>query len=123
MEPDDQGQAAPVESWPIPDMTALGRAIAAGLLDDDMWVVIEAVNRRMAAIDQQRRQNALTTFALHDPVRFADNAKPQYLRGATGEIHEFYEDKIVVCLDRPLGKFKSGHVRCPPEVLERIEGT
>jgi hypothetical protein len=121
MEPDEQRYDAP--RWPIPDATALGRAIGAGLLDNDMWVVIEAVNRRMAVVDEQRTQRALAAFALHDRVRFADNAKPQYLRGATGEIHEFYEDKIVVCLDRPLGKFKSGHVRCPPEVLEHIEGT
>ena len=121
MEIGNEGQAAPC--WPIPDTLALGRAIAAGLLDDDIWVVIEAVNRRMAVVDEQRRRNALANFSLHDRVRFADNAKPQYLRGATGEIHEFYEDKIVVCLDQPLGKFKSGHVRSPPEVLERIEGT
>lgn len=123
MEPGDQDQVTPVESWPIPDVFALGRAIAAGLLDDDMWVVIEAVNRRMAVLDEQRKQSALDAFALHDRVRFADNAKPQYLRGATGEIHQFYESKIVVCLDRPLGKFKSGHVRCPPETLERIAET
>ncbi|MGH8989478.1 MAG: hypothetical protein ACRDXC_12940 [Acidimicrobiales bacterium] len=111
------------ESWPTPDIFVLGRAIGAGLLDDDMWVVIEAVNRRMGVIDELRKQSALAAFALHDRVRFADNTKPQYLRGATDEIHEFYEDKIVVCLDRPLGGFKSGHVRCPPQVLERIEGT
>jgi hypothetical protein len=109
--------------WPIPDVKTLGRAIGAGLLDDDMWVVIEAVSHRMAAIDRQRRRDALAHFALHDRVRFTHNAKPQYLRGATGKIHEFYEDKVVVCLDRPLGRFKSGHVRCPPEVLDRIEGT
>lgn len=123
MEPDDQHQVAPAQSWPISDVFALGRAIAAGLLDNDMTVIIDAVNRRTAVLDQQQRQAALAAFALHDRVRFADNAKPQYLRGATGEIHEFYENKIVVCLDRPLGKFKSGHLRCPPEVLERIEGT
>lgn len=121
MDPVDYPHVAP--RWPTPDMTALDRAIQAGLLDDDMSAVIEAVNRRMAAIDQQRRQNALATFALHDRIRFAGNANPQYLRGATGEIHELYEGKTVVCLDRPLGRFKSGHIRCPPEVLERIEGT
>jgi hypothetical protein len=119
MDPAEQHSVA--SGWPITDVQALGRAIGAGLLDDDMWVVIEAVNHRMAVIDQQRRRQALASFALHDRVRFADNAKPQYLRGETGEIHEFYEDKIVVCLDRPTGRFKSGHVRCPPEVLDRIE--
>ncbi|MGC8463180.1 MAG: hypothetical protein ACP5P9_05875 [Acidimicrobiales bacterium] len=86
-------------------------------------MVIEAINRHMAVIGNQRKQRVLASFALHDRVRFADNAKPQYLRGATGEIHEFCEDKIVVCPGRPLGKFTSGYVRCPPEVLERIEGT
>lgn len=123
MEPADDLHVALEPGWPIPNVLALSRAIGAGLLDDGLWVVIEAVNLRTAAVAEQRWQTALARFSLHDRVRFADNAKLQYLRGTTGEIHEFYEDKIVVCLDTPLGKFKSGHVRCPPEVLDRIEGT
>lgn len=121
MDPADQRPLA--SPWPIANLGALRRAIAAGLLDDDMAVVIDAVNRRIATVADERRRAALATFALNDRVRFASNAKPQYLQGATGAIHELYDDKIVVCLDRPLGKFKSGHVRCPPEVLERVERT
>ncbi|MGH9083070.1 MAG: hypothetical protein ACRDWN_06975, partial [Acidimicrobiales bacterium] len=56
----------------------------------------------------------LARLSVGDRVRFADTAKPQYLRGATGEIHEFYEDLVVVCLDTHVGKFRSGHVRTSP---------
>lgn len=71
-------------------------------------------------IARERRDAALAGLAVGDRVRFANTAKPQYLRGSTGEIHEFYEDLVIVCLDVPVGKFKSGHVRASPELLERL---
>ena len=95
----------------------------AGQLDDAIDVIIDSVNQRTRTIDRERKETARARLALHDRVRFANTAKPQYLRGATGEIHEFYEDLVVVCLDTPVGRFTSGHVRCPPELLELVERT
>jgi len=92
-------------------------------LDHGLPQLIDAINARMAALAQLRTDEALARLALKDRVRFANTAKPQYLRGATGEIDEFYGDAVVVCLDTPVGRFASGHVRCSPELLERIEGT
>jgi hypothetical protein len=27
----------------------------------------------------------------------------------------------VVCLNTPIGRFKNGHINCPPGILKRIE--
>jgi len=70
----------------------------AGHLDDALDVVIGAVNLRTHVVARHRKDAALARLSLGDRVRFADTAKPQYLRGAIGEIHEFYEDLVVVSL-------------------------
>jgi hypothetical protein len=116
-------KTTPPSCWPIRDADALASAIVAGHLDDALDAVIDAVNLRTHAIARHRRDAALARLAVGDRVRFTNTAKPQYLRGSTGEIHEFYEDLVVVCLDVPVGKFKSGHVRASPELLERLMET
>jgi hypothetical protein len=55
---------------------------------------------------------------LNDRVRVGDNAKPQYIRGETGTVHELNDDYVVVLLDRAVGKFTSRHLRCAPEMVE-----
>lgn len=106
--------------WPIAGPEALAAALVAGQLDDALGLVIDAVNLRTRAIARERKEAALDRLVLHGRVRIADTARPQYLRGATGEIHELEEDLVVVCLDAPVGKFRSGHVRTSPELLEPI---
>ena len=107
--------------WPIRDPDALAGAVVAGQLDDALGALIDAINLRTHAIARHRRDTALARLAVGARVRFANTAKPQYLRGVTGEIHELYEDLVVVCLDEPLGKFRSGHVRASPELLEGLD--
>lgn len=87
--------------WPIGDADALASAIIAGHLDASL----DAVNHRTHAIPQHRREAALARLAVGDPVRFVNTAKPQYLRGLAGEIHDLYGDLVV-----SVGKFKFGHV-------------
>jgi len=43
-------------------------------------------------------------------------AKPQYIRGETGTVHELNDDYVVVLLDRVVGKFTSRHLRRAPEI-------
>jgi hypothetical protein len=50
-------------------------------------------------------------------VAIGAEAQPKYLRGMTGKVHEIDGEVVVVCLGAPVGKFKSGHVRCPAELL------
>ena len=109
--------------WPLRDLSDLLSALRRGQLDDDMREIIDNINVRTAAIGRERTQSAMAKLALHARVRFDDRVKPQYLRGLTGEIHELSDDRVLVCLDTPTGRFTDGHVRCPPEMLEPIAGT
>lgn len=54
-------------------------------------------------------------------VRLNGTVSPRYLQGQRGEVHEIDGNHVVVCLDAPLGRFTSGHVRCSPLSLERID--
>ena len=111
--------------WPLRDATALLDALAAGRLDAELTAVIDAINGRTSAIARSRTQAALARLNLNDRVRIADKAKPQYIRGETGTVHELNDDYVVVLLDRVVvlldgvvGKFKSRHLRCAPEMVE-----
>ena len=104
--------------WPLRDATALLDALAAGRLDAELTAVIDAINGRTSAIARSRTQAALARLNLNDRVRIADQAKPQYIRGETGTVHELNDDYVVVLLDRVVGKFKSRHLRCAPEMVE-----
>jgi hypothetical protein len=60
---------------------------------------------------------ALQNITVGTRVAIGSEAQPKYLRGMTGEVHEIDGNTVVVCLGAPVGKFKSGHVRCPAELL------
>ncbi|MFN2503665.1 MAG: hypothetical protein ABR540_05430 [Acidimicrobiales bacterium] len=53
-------------------------------------------------------------------MRLNHTLSPRYLHGCCGEVHDIDGDHVVVCLDVPVGRFSSGHVRCYPLALERI---
>jgi hypothetical protein len=38
-------------------------------------------------------------------------------------VHELNDDYVVVLLDRVVGKFKSRHLRCAPEMVEPVQDT
>ena len=109
--------------WPLRDLSDLLSAFRRGQLDVDMREIIDNINMRTETIARERTQSAMARLALHARVRFADRVTPQYLRAMTGEIHEISDDKVLVCLDTPVGRFTDGHVRCSPEMLEPIKGT
>lgn len=96
-----------------------GRA-RSGELDDELPGLIEAITERMRVIEERRTAEVLATLAIGERVRLTDQVKPRYLAGATGEVHMIEADHVVVCLDTPVGRFKSGHIDCPPGILERI---
>ena len=94
--------------------------ITTGDLDADLDELIAAINDRVRALDTLRTTRARQRLHQGDRVRLTDNVKPRYLIGRTGEIHEINDDYIVVCLDHPVGRFTSGHIRCAPTSLEPL---
>ncbi len=114
---------------PLPRSSAIstpGRLVASpsvaeqvrqGLLDDLLPELIDAINARTAELARLRTERALERLSVGSRVVISGEAKPQYLRGQSGEVHEIDGDVVVVCLDTPVGRFTSGHVRCPPGLL------
>jgi hypothetical protein len=94
--------------------------IAAGKLDPHLVEISEAVRARHQLIQTISSQKALAMLSLGDRVRINHHANPRYLRGIHGVIVELDQHAAVVCVHRRIGRFKSGEIRCPPLVLDRL---
>lgn len=103
------------QNWDRPGTIA--SAIEAGALDDDLRPIAAAIEARWAELARLRVGRALQNITVGTRVAIGSEAQPKYLRGMTGEVHEIDGNTVVVCLGAPVGKFKSGHVRCPAELL------
>jgi len=58
--------------------------------------------------------DALAELVVGDCVRINQYARPRYLRGLRATIIELTSVTATVSLDRPIGRFTIGRLRCPP---------
>ena len=65
-------------------------------------------------------QKALALLVVGDRVRINHHASPRYLHGIHGVVTELDGHTAVVSVHRPVGRFTSGEIRCPPLVLDRL---
>lgn len=94
--------------------------IAAGELDAHLVAIAEAVRARHDLLHTVSSQKALAMLNVGDRVRINRQATPRYLHGVHGVVVEIDGHTAVVCVHRPIGRFKSGEIRCPPLVLDRL---
>jgi len=94
--------------------------IAAGELDPHLVAIAEAVHARHELLHTVNSQKALAMLCVGDRVRINHHASPQYLHGVHGIVTELDSHTALVCVHRPIGRFKSGEIRCPPLVLDRL---
>ncbi len=92
--------------------------IGSGLLDAELPVLMDAIDTRLQTVADLRSRQVLAQLSVGTRVRLNQLVSPRYLHGRRGEVHDIDGDHIVVCLDEPVGRFSSGHVRCPPLALE-----
>ncbi|MEW6476974.1 MAG: hypothetical protein AB1679_32355 [Actinomycetota bacterium] len=92
-----------------------------GHLDTELPALIDAINERVRILDELQTHRSLAQLSVGTRVRLNDAVSPRYLQGQCGEVHDINDDHVVVCLDTPVGRFTSGHIRCSPRVLERID--
>jgi hypothetical protein len=104
---------------PEPERLLLDQ-IAAGELDAHLVAIAEAVRARHELLQTISSQKMLATLNVGDRVRINRHASPQYLHGIHGTVVELDRHAAVVCVHRPIGRFKSGEIRCPPLVLDRL---
>jgi hypothetical protein len=94
--------------------------IAAGALDPHLVAIAQAVRARHELLQTVSSAKALEMLNLGDRVRINHHASPRYLHGVHGVVVELDHHTAVVCVHRPIGRFKSGEIRCPPLTLDRL---
>jgi hypothetical protein len=94
--------------------------IAAGQLDGHLTAIAEAIHARHELLQTINSHKALAMLTAGDRVRINHHATPRYLHGVHGVITELDGHTAVVCVHRPIGRFNSGEIRCPPLVLDRL---
>jgi hypothetical protein len=104
-----------------PDLVqAVVEAIARGELDDELGVLGAVINERVRLLATARSMQTLASLRVGDRVRINHSAKPNYLHGQPGTVTGWAGQNVIVQLDRPVGRFTSGELRCPPLVLEPL---
>jgi hypothetical protein len=94
--------------------------IAAGELDPHLTAIAEAIRARYELLQTIGSAKALAMLNIGDRVRVNHHASPRYLHGIHGTVVELDEHNATVCVHRPIGRFKSGEIRCSPLVLDRL---
>ena len=107
------------QATPAPERSLLV-AIADGRLDDHLTAIAEAVHARQHLLHTVRSANALAMLCPGDRVRITEAVSPRYLAGMQGTVMEVDDHAATIRLPRPVGRFHSGQVRCPPLALEKL---
>ena len=95
--------------------------IAAGELDPHLTQVAEAIRARFDLLQTVNSAKALAQLTIGDRVRINHHATPRYLHGIHGTIVHLDDQTATVCVHQAIGRFKSGEIRCPPLVLDRLQ--
>ncbi len=98
-------------------------AIAAGELDGHLTAIADAVHARQHLIRTVRSATALAELCIGDIVRFNHSVSPQYLRGAYATVVAIDDRMAIVELQRPIGRFGGGQIRCAALALDRVPRT
>jgi hypothetical protein len=94
--------------------------IAAGALDPHLVAIGDAVRARYELLHTITSHKALAMLNVGDTVQINQHARPRYLHGIHGVVVELDQHTAVVRVHRPIGRFKSGEIRCPPLALDRL---
>lgn len=95
--------------------------IASGELDPHLTAIAEAIRARYELLRTVGSQKALAQLGVGDRVRINHHASPRYLHGIHGTVIHLDDHSATVCVHRPVGRFNSGEIRCPPLVLDRLD--
>jgi hypothetical protein len=104
---------------PAPERLLLDQ-IAAGALDPHLVAIVDAARARYELLQTIDSHKALAMLNIGDRVQINHHASPRYLHGIHGVVVELDQHAALVRVHRPIGRFKSGEIRCPPLALDRL---
>ncbi len=94
--------------------------VTAGELDTDLLLLYNTIGDRLNAIAAARLANAMARLSLGDRVRIGHDVRPAYVHGLPATVIKRGADTITIQLDRPIGKFVDGCIRCSPLAVEKL---
>ena len=101
---------------------ALVTRIRGGDLEGELAELIVAINQRARALSDLQVRQSLARLSVGARVRLTATVSPRTSRASAVRCTRS-GDQLVVCLDAPVGRFTSGHIRCSPVNLDLIDGT
>jgi hypothetical protein len=102
---------------------SLLEAIASGELDLHLQALGQAISARLNLLHTIDSIDALAQLVVGDQVRINHHARPRYLEGHQGAVVALDSETATIRLQRPVGRFTSGQIRCPPLALDRVAST
>jgi hypothetical protein len=94
--------------------------VTAGELDSELHLLYNTIGDRIEAIEAARLANALARLGIGDRVRIGHDVRPGYLHGLPATVIRRGTETITIQLDRPVGKYTDGCIRCSPLAVEKI---
>jgi hypothetical protein len=110
----------PFERSSVSPERSLLESIASGELDLHLPAIARAIDARLYLLHTMDSLDALAELVAGDHVRINHHARPRYLQGLHATVVDVDAQTATVTLQRPIGRFTSGTVRCPPLVLDRV---
>ena len=110
----------PFERAPVPSERLLLESIASGELDVHLSAIVRAIDARLHLLHTMESIDALAELVVGDHVRINHHARPRYLQGLRATVIDVDAQAATISLERPIGRFTSGTIRCPPLVLDRL---
>ncbi len=95
--------------------------VTAGELDSELHLLYNTIGDRIEAIEAARLANALARLSIGDRVRIGHDVRPDYLHGLPATVIRRGTETITIQLDRPVGKYVDGCIRCSPLAVEKID--
>jgi len=96
------------------------QSIASGELDVHLAAIARAIDARRHLLHTMDSIDALAQLVVGDRVRINQHARPRYLQGLHATIIGVDAVTATVSLERPIGRFNTGRLRCPPLALDRV---
>ena len=115
-----QPKPAAPPAVPVDLVQVVVEAIARGELDGELAVLGAVINERLHLLATAQSMTTLASLRVGDRVRINHSAKPNYLHGQAGTVTGWAGQNVVVQLDRPVGRFTTGELRCPPLILKPL---
>jgi hypothetical protein len=98
-------------------------AIRIGVLDDDLDRIAQSINDRLGSLRRASELIAETTLKVGDRVTLGHNLQPLYLHGQPARVVARDDDKWILRLEKPVGRFKNADLRVSAFQIETATNT